>query len=214
MSYTPVELRHVRVGRRPLGYHRGAVEQILSDVADSFETVWRDRGELADRVEELEEEIEQLKHREQALTNTLVAAEHAAGELKERAKQEAELIVAEAHGEARSLKREALAERERLLAEVRRIQGLLSAALGLVVEAGSAGAVPDEPPAQPEPERADTGDARPLAAAAPSEPGDSSAAPAPEAPADSSPVPEADEPPGWPRLRRVAQGGASFDWGD
>ena len=55
MSYTPVELRHVRVGARPLGYHRASVEKILNDVADSFETVWRDRGELADRVEQLEQ---------------------------------------------------------------------------------------------------------------------------------------------------------------
>ena len=55
MSYTPVELRHVRVGRRPFGYHRASVEQILNDVADSFETVWRDRGELADKVEQLEQ---------------------------------------------------------------------------------------------------------------------------------------------------------------
>ena len=30
MSYTPVELRHVRVSRRPLGYDRATVEQILA----------------------------------------------------------------------------------------------------------------------------------------------------------------------------------------
>ena len=59
MSYTPVELRHVRVGRRPFGYDRASVEQILSDVADSFETVWRDRGELADKVEALEQTARQ-----------------------------------------------------------------------------------------------------------------------------------------------------------
>src|SRR5215510_13442460 len=105
MSYTPVELRHVRVGRRLFGYHRATVEQILADVADSFETVWRDRGELADKVEQLEQQLREAKGRELVLTNTLVAAEHAAEELRQRAKREAELILSEAHGEARSILR-------------------------------------------------------------------------------------------------------------
>ena len=50
MSYTPVELRHVRVRRGLFGYKRSAVEQLLLEVADSFEDVWRERGELADEV--------------------------------------------------------------------------------------------------------------------------------------------------------------------
>ena len=41
MPYTPVELRHVRIGRRPLGYKRDVVERLLEDVADSFEETWR-----------------------------------------------------------------------------------------------------------------------------------------------------------------------------
>jgi cell division initiation protein len=204
MSYTPVELRHVRVARRPLGYHRAGVEQILSDVADSFETVWRDRGELADRVEDLEQALAQAKEREQLLTNTLVAAEHAAEEMRERARREAELIVSEAHAEARSVMHQSQAERERLLAEVRRIEILLRSALGIVGDAG----LPVAQPAAPEEEHRDL---RPLAAA-------SAEREAPAAEADpvtdeKAPAPE-DEVPGWPPLRRVAQGGADFDWGD
>src|SRR4029079_2495719 len=135
MTYTPVELRHVRVARRPFGYDRAGVEQILSDVADSFETVWRDRGELADRVETLEQQLEQARQREQLLTNTLVAAERAAEEMRDRGRREAELIVSEAHAEARSVMHQSQAERERLLAEVRRIEILLRSALGSVGDA-------------------------------------------------------------------------------
>src|SRR4051795_9488617 len=87
MSYTPVELRHVHVGRRPLGYHRAGVQKVLDDVADSFEIVWRDRGDLADRVEQLEQEVEALKGREQALANTLVVAEHAPPQTRGRAQR-------------------------------------------------------------------------------------------------------------------------------
>ena len=217
MTYTPVELRHVHVGRKLLGYDRGSVEQILGEVADSFENVWRDRGELADRVEELEAALAEAKQREQLLTNTLVAAEHAAEEMRERAKREAELIVAEAHAEARSVMHAGQGERERLLAEVRRIEALLRSALGIVGEAGgSAEAAPALPPeAEEKPD--EPRDLRPLA----TPPVEGTAPEAPTATATSEPAagrpaaaPVDEEPPGWPPLRKVAQGGADFDWGD
>jgi cell division initiation protein len=206
MSYTPVELRHVRVARRPLGYHRAGVEQILSDVADSFETVWRDRGELADRVEELEQALAQAKEREQLLTNTLVAAEHAAEEMRERARREAELIVSEAHAEARSVMHQSQAERERLLVEVRRIEILLRSALGIVGDA----APPSEQPAAAAASE-EQRDLRPLAAA--SSGAETAAAEAEPVTDETAAAPE-EEMPGWPPLRRVAQAGSDFDWGD
>ena len=130
MPYTPVELRHVRVGRALLGYRREAVESLLAEIADSFETVWRERHQLADHSEEIERELQDLRAREQALTQTLVAAEQAATHVKEQAKREAEGILAEAHSEARAVTRTAQVVRERLYAEARRTEGLLRAARG------------------------------------------------------------------------------------
>jgi cell division initiation protein len=137
MRYTPVELRHVRVGRSFLGYKRDETDRILEDVADSFEEVWRDRGELTDKVEEIEKELAEFKQRETLLANTLISAERAASEAKALAKREAEVIVAEAHQEGRSIIRTAQTERERLFAEARRVETLLRAALGLVEETQS-----------------------------------------------------------------------------
>ena len=134
MPYTPVELRHVRVGRGPLGYKRQAVQNLLAEIADSFETVWRERHELADRVEGLNRELMELRTREQALSQTLVVAEQAAAKVKEHAKREAELILAEARSEARALTRNAQGERQRLHAESRRIEALLRGALGMIEE--------------------------------------------------------------------------------
>ena len=226
MGYTPVELRHVKVPRRLLGYHRAAVEEVLEEVADSFETVWSDRGELADKVELLDKQVEELKHREQMLTNTLVAAERAADEMRERAKREAEVILSEAHGEARSVLRSVQGERERLFAEVRRIEALLRAALGVVEEAGGAAAstvasAPDQPGdqsnEQPREEQPSHGETRefPAPVATPqAQPARPELAPAGD-PADDVPEPAAeDESPGWPPLRKVAQGRRDFDWGD
>lgn len=134
MPYTPVELRHIKIGRALFGYKREETEQLLDGIADSFEEVWRDRGELADKVEELETRLTEFKEREQLLSSTLVAAERSAAEAREAARREAELILGEAHQEARLVTRGAQGERERLIAEARRVETLLRSALGLVEE--------------------------------------------------------------------------------
>jgi cell division initiation protein len=163
MRYTPVELRHVRLGRSLFGgYKKDELERLLEDVADSFEEVWRERGELTDKLEDLERLLTDVKQRESLLASTLVSAERAAVEAKEAAKREAELILAEAHQEARSVTRSAQTERERLFAEARRVETLLRAALGMVEETKqgepSATASPEETPAAREhwPKRQDT----------------------------------------------------------
>jgi cell division initiation protein len=137
MSLTPVEIRHIPLPRRLLGgYRRTAVDDVLTDVADSFEDVWRERADLLDQVEHLEAELTRHRELEAILRTTLVSAERTAHELKDQATREARVIVDEAHAEARSITREAAAERERLLVESRRVCALLRAALATVDEPG------------------------------------------------------------------------------
>jgi cell division initiation protein len=138
MTLSPVEIRHVPIGRGFWGYRRGAVERLLDDVADSFEDVWRERADLADRVEHLEEELQRHRDLETLLRKTLVSAEAAASEQREAARRDAERIVAEAHAEARRVTFAAAAERERLAADVRRLREALRTALAAVEEADGA----------------------------------------------------------------------------
>jgi cell division initiation protein len=138
MRYTPVELRHVKMGRSLFGYNRSDTDRLLEDVADSFEEVWCERGELADKLEDVSKQLADFKEREALLANTLISAEKAAAEAKELARKESELALSEAHHEARSITRSALAERERLFAEARRVETLLRSALGMVEEVGKA----------------------------------------------------------------------------
>src|SRR5919109_5569150 len=101
MGMTPVEIRHVPVARGFFGYRRGAVERLLDEVADSFEDVWRERADFADRIEQLASELQRHRELENLLRKTLVSAEAAAQEQREGARREAERLVAEAHEEAR-----------------------------------------------------------------------------------------------------------------
>jgi len=135
MGLTPVEIRHVPIGRGFWGYRRGAVERLLDDVADSFEDVWRERADFADRIEHLEEELQRHRELETLLRKTLVSAEASAQEQREGARRDAERIVAEAHAEARRVSFAASAERERLQTDVRRLRDLLRSALATVDEA-------------------------------------------------------------------------------
>lgn len=155
MAYTPVELRHVTLGRGPVGYRRGAVDRLLLEVADSFEQVWRDRADLADRVEQLEGELQRYRELDSLLRTTLVSAEKASHELKAQAQREVEVMLAEGRAEARALTREAAAERDSLLGEARRARAILQAALAALEEL-------DEPREGPE----DSDETRPEAAAA------------------------------------------------
>ncbi len=217
MSYTPVELRHVQVGRSLFGYNRATVEQVIEEVAESFEATWRERGELADQVDALEKQVAELRRREDLLTHTLVAAEQAASDVRDRAKREADSIVTEAQNDARALARSAHEERERLLLEARRIEAMLRAALSMMESTTSEAAgrpavsvpvpiaAPDPAAVEPEPEappwpREDTREFEPI-----------SLPPVQESlVAESEPEPEPQ-----PMLRRVAGGDSrDFDWGE
>jgi cell division initiation protein len=160
MRYTPVELRHVKIGRSAFGgYRKLETEKLIEDIADSFEEVWRDRGELADKLEDVEKVLAEVKQRESLLSSTLVAAEKASAEIRAAAKREAEVIIAEAHHEARSVTRVAQSERERMFAEVRRVETLLRAALGMIEESSGqlpASPVGSESPQDHWPKRSDT----------------------------------------------------------
>jgi cell division initiation protein len=146
MSYTPVEIRHVKLRRGLLGYRRGPVDRLLEEISESFEHVWRERADHADRVELLEGELTRYRELEALLRTTLVSAERSAHELRDQAKREAESIVGEAHAAARTITRDARAERERLMLESRRLRVLLHAALDALDEAEEDPPVADQEP--------------------------------------------------------------------
>src|SRR6185503_18701351 len=82
MSYTPVEIRHVKLRRGLAGYRREPVDL-------------------------LEGELKRYRELEGLLRATLVSAERAAHELRDQANREAESIVSEARAESRTITRNA-----------------------------------------------------------------------------------------------------------
>jgi cell division initiation protein len=134
MALTPVEIRHVKLGRGLTGYRRTATDRLLEEIVDSFEEVWRERADLQDKNERLESDIARYRDLETLLRKTLVTAERSAEELQQHARREADLVLAEARAEARNITQSAFAEREHLRAEASRIRALLRSALEITDE--------------------------------------------------------------------------------
>lgn len=132
MALTPVEILHMTPGTGFFGYKRAATDKLLADIVASFEDVWRERADLADKVEQLESDLVRYRELEALLRTTLVSAERASQDVKEQARKEAELIVSEAHAEARSVQRRALTENERLITETRLLRERLRTVLEIV----------------------------------------------------------------------------------
>ncbi len=134
MALAPVEIRHIKLRRSLRGYNRAAVDELLEDIVESFEQVWRERADLADKIERVEEDLVRYRELETLLRTTLVSAERASQELKEQARRETEVMLEEAHAEARRIRREAVADLERMRTESRRIRSLLGAALATLAD--------------------------------------------------------------------------------
>lgn len=129
MALTPVEIRHLHPPVGFAGYKRSSTDELFQEIATSFEDVWRERADLADKVEALEADLVRYKELESLLRTTLISAERASAELKEQARREADLILSEAHAEARKLQRDAVTENERLIAESRKLKIAMRLAL-------------------------------------------------------------------------------------
>ena len=130
MALTPVEIRHLTPPRTTFrGYRVESTDHLLEEIAASFEDVWRERADLADKVEQLEADLVRYRELETLLRTTLVSAEQASAQTRDQARREAELILTQAHAEAREIQRRAIAENERLAHESRRLRSQLQEAL-------------------------------------------------------------------------------------
>jgi cell division initiation protein len=148
MALTPVEIRHMTPAMGLFGYNRGAMDRLLDEIAASFEDVWRERADLADKIEQLETDLVRYRELEGLLRTTLVSAERASAELKEQARREADLILSEAHADARAAQRSARIENERLVSESRRLRSQLRAALETIDDADDSWPAAEAPEAE------------------------------------------------------------------
>jgi len=110
VALTPLEIHNKEFRRVFRGYSEQEVDSFLDQVVEEFEGMIREN-------ERLQAEIQQYRHLEETLKQTLVVAQEAAEELKSNARKEAELILKEARLQAENILQEAKAQVARTVQE-------------------------------------------------------------------------------------------------
>jgi len=96
------------------GYKDLEVDEFLDDIADEFERLFNENIDYKDRLENLEEKIEQYRNIEDTLKKTLLSAQQQAEEQKQNAQKESDLILRDAELKSRSIVNDSYAERQKI----------------------------------------------------------------------------------------------------
>jgi cell division initiation protein len=149
MSITALEIQEVRFGEVKKGYDPNEVDEFLERVAADVDTLNRALSEAAVRIKAAETRAEEAEKRateaaaaapkaptpapkakpvpestisEDVISKAFIAAQRSADALQEEARKEAEKVYREAESKGRDIVREALAEKQKTLAELDRLR--------------------------------------------------------------------------------------------
>jgi len=137
MKITPLDITQKRFPRTLRGYDRQEVEAFLSLVASEFEELVREVQALRSDVSRMDEEIAEHRSRERALQETMVTAQKACEDIRESARKEAEITLAEAELQGEKIVQGAHAKFLRIvddIAELKRQRAAFEAQVRAVVE--------------------------------------------------------------------------------
>jgi cell division initiation protein len=118
MKITPVDVRQVIFRISFKGYDPREVHSFLISVAEELETMVKENAMLKVKTEEQERVITELKRKESAVTDTLVAAQKAMEEMRLSSQKEGELVVREAESRSEEITRSAVRQVTQLQGEL------------------------------------------------------------------------------------------------
>ena len=122
IDITPLDVRNKRGDFKKLmrGYDPLEVDLFLEEVAERLETLVRESLQLRERTQALQENVNSLAGREQAVQDALVTAQELRADIHTQSQREADHTLKEAEVEARRLLAEADAEVRTMLRDVER----------------------------------------------------------------------------------------------
>jgi len=103
MKITPLDITQKGFSRALRGYDRSEVEAFLALVATEFEELVREVQALRTDVARMDDEIAEHRGRERALQETMITAQKACEDIRESARKEAEITLAEAELQAEKI---------------------------------------------------------------------------------------------------------------
>ena len=112
-----IDLVSRAIPRAMLGYSRAHVDRLMQDLSDALGRVTEEKVALAARLREVETRYAELKERETALQDTLVATRRMGDDIRGNAQKEAQLILETARVKADGLLQNANARLARIMEE-------------------------------------------------------------------------------------------------
>lgn len=113
------DVRHQEFGRAMRGYDPAQVDDFKERIAQELDRLWRDRGQINDRLQSMMEQLKVFRDRERAMNDALIAAQQLRADVQSQADKEADLILQRARGQADQTLLEARNEAERLVEHAR-----------------------------------------------------------------------------------------------
>ncbi len=119
---TAMDIERREFPRKLLGYSPEDVRLFLRAVAEEFERLHLEDAALREESGSLRERLQDFRERERVLQETLLTAQRMAGELKDRTRSEADLMVKEARLKAERLLEQAQDQLAEIEAEIGRLK--------------------------------------------------------------------------------------------
>lgn len=122
MKLTPLDIHHKEFRHSLRGYAEEEVDQFLDQVADELERLFKENIDLSERIEVMQQKINEFELQRQTINNTLVAAQRSADDITARAATEADGTVREAEVKAKEIIHNALSKKQAVANELIRIK--------------------------------------------------------------------------------------------
>lgn len=123
MRITPLEIRDMVFKKTALGgYDRREVESFRETMAEALEEAKREITRLEEKVRDLEEKLAEHVANESLLKETITTTQRMSGDIKENARKEAELIIAEARMRADEIVKQAQTRVTEINGEIMRLK--------------------------------------------------------------------------------------------
>ncbi|MBM4188706.1 MAG: DivIVA domain-containing protein [Gemmatimonadetes bacterium] len=111
------DVRHQEFHKALRGYDPTQVDDFKERIAQELDRLWRDRGQLNDRLQHMVEQLKVFRDRERAMNDALIAAQQLRADVQTQADKEAELILQRARAQADQLVAEARMTAQQVLAD-------------------------------------------------------------------------------------------------
>ncbi|MFP7169052.1 DivIVA domain-containing protein [Terribacillus sp. 7520-G] len=122
MPLTPLDIHNKEFARGFRGYDEDDVNDFLDRVIKDYEIIIREKKDLEERVQQLEERLGHFNNIETTLNKSILVAQETAEEVKGNAMKESKLIIKEAEKNADRIINESLTKSRQIALEVEELK--------------------------------------------------------------------------------------------